>query len=190
MANENVTTSAETTATPETTQTVSNSPTVDELMAQLATERAERERNKLALDKALKEKGDITKQLRAKQTAEEQEAEAKAEADRIRNEEFEAIKAENNRMKAMNAYREISDEKVVESLIDAVSNADHNAIAEIIANECKTAVANAETTWINERPRVNAGVGSSGALTQKDIMAVKDATERQRLIAENIELFS
>lgn len=162
-------------------------PTVEELMVQLASERAEKERHKSALDKALKEKGDITKQLRAKQSEDERLAEEQAEAQRIRDEEYEALKAENNRMKAVGAYKGISSEKVVANLIEAVSNADHNAIAQIIANECKKAVADAEANWLKDRPRVNHGQYSG--MTTEQIMAITDSTERLKAIAMNPELF-
>ena len=46
-----------------------NTPTVDELMAQLATERAEKEKYKSASDKASSEAAKYKKELRSKQTA-------------------------------------------------------------------------------------------------------------------------
>ena len=194
MANENVTTqntdttvteNKQTTATP---QVDNSAPSVEELMAQLATERAEKEKNKLALDKALKEKGDITKQLRAKQTAEEQEAEAQKEAQRLADEERESMRKELNHIKAVNAYKSIPDEKVVENLIDAISDADHNAIAQIIENEKKKAVAEAEQKWMKERPRVNHGQYSS--MTKEQIMAIADRDEKLKAIAMNRDLFN
>ena len=102
----NSTNATETNAVETTPQADSdNKPTVEELLAQLAAERAANAKNKQALDKALKEKGDVTKALRAKQTAEEQEAEAKAEAERIQNEKYEATVKELNHIKAVAAYR-------------------------------------------------------------------------------------
>lgn len=168
-------------------QVENNSPSVDELMAQLAEANARADKNKLELDKALKENGTVKKALRAKQTAEEQEAEAKAEADRVRNEEFEAMKKELNHNKAVNAYKSISDEKAIEKLIDAVSDADHSAIANIIADECKKAVAAAEAQWLKDRPRVQHGQYSS--MTKEQIMAIEDRVERRKAIAENQHLF-
>lgn len=189
MANENVTTGTETTVT-ETQQTQtqeSNTPTVEELMAQLATAKADAEKFKNANDKLSKESADYKRQLRAKQTAEEQEAEAQKEAQRQADEERESMRKELNHIKAVNAYKAISDEKTVESLIDAVSDADHNAIAQIIANECKKAVAEAEAKWLKDRPRVNHGQYSN--MTREQIMAIPDSTERLRAIAMNQELF-
>jgi len=189
MANENATNVVETTSTnTNETNTNASTPTVEELMAQLESERAEKERHKSALDKALKEKGDITKQLRAKQTEDERLAEEQAEAQRIRDEELENLKAENNRMKAVGAYKSISSEKVVESLIDAVSNADHNAIALIIENEIKAAVKVAQTEWLKSRPQAN--VGTDSAMTKEQIMAIPDRDARMRAIAQNQNLFS
>jgi hypothetical protein len=165
-----------------------NTPTVEQLMAELSAAKADVERFKSANDKLSKSEAEMKRQLRAKQTTEEQEAEARAEAERIAQEEREALKTELNQVKAEKAYKAITDEKVVSGLIEAVSNADHTAIAQIIAKECEKAVAVAQQTWLDSRPEVNYG-GSGDVMTKEKIMAVKDVTERQRLIAENIDLF-
>lgn len=169
------------------TKQVDNTPSVDELMAQLAEANARADKNKLELDKALKENGTVKKALRAKQTTEEQEAETRAEAQRLADEERESMRKELNHIKAVNAYKDIPEEKTVESLIDAVSDADHNAIAQIIANECKRAVAEAEAKWLKDRPPVNHGVYSN--MTRDQIMAIEDRTERRKAIAMNQNLF-
>lgn len=161
-------------------------PSVDELMAQLAAERAEKEKNKLALDKALKEKGDITKQLRAKQTAEEQEAEAQAEAQRLAEEERENLRKENNRFKAMAAYKNL-DEKTVDKLLEAVSDADHATLAAIIESEVQKAVKEAKAEWMKTRPPVN--VGQYSSMTKEQIMAIPDRDERRKAMAQNMDLF-
>lgn len=149
--------------------------------------KAEYDKMKSALDKALKEKGDITKQLRAKQSEDERLMAEQAEAQRIRDEEFEAMKAENNRMKAVGAYKSISSDKVVDKLIEAVSNADHNEIALIIDSEIKAAVKSAQAEWLKSRPQANIGTDSS--ITREEIMAIKDSAERQAMMAQHIELF-
>lgn len=187
MANENVT--IETNVTDDLSVNVDSAKMVEDLKAELERVKADADRYKNANDKLSKESADYKRQLRAKQTAEEQEAEAKAEADRLANEEREQLKAELNRMKAENSYKSISDSETVQKLIDAVSDADHMAIAEIISRECEKAIANAEQTWIENRPQVNYG-GSSMARTKESIMAIKDATERQKAIKENLDLFS
>ena len=181
---------AEETTTVETTEITgkeNNNPSMEELMSQLAAARADADRYKNANDKLSKESADYKRQLRAKQTAEEQEAEAKAEAQRIADEERESMRKELNHIKAVNAYKSIADEKAIEKLIDAVSDADHNAIATIISNECKKAVAAAEAEWLKSRPRVQSGQYSS--MTKEEIMSITDRTERTKAIAMNQELF-
>ena len=165
-----------------------NTPTVEELMAQLAAERAEKEKYKSASDKASSEAAKYKKELRSKQTAEEQEAEAKAEADKLRDEELESLRKELNHNKAVSAYKAIPDEKVVETLIEAVSESDHNAIAAIIENEKKAAVKAAQAEWLDSRPQANAGAYSS--MTREQIMAIPDRQERLRAIAQNQNLFN
>ena len=158
-------------------------------MEQLNLAKADVERYKNANDKSSKEAAEFKRQLRAKQTTEEQEAEARAEAERIANEEREALQKELNQIKAEKAYTAISDGKVVGKLIEAVSNANHTAIAEIIAKECEKAVATAQQTWLDGRPEVNHG-GSNDFKTKDEIMAITDRDERIRQIALNKDLFS
>lgn len=172
----------------ESQQNQNNGPSVEQLMAQLAEANARADKNKLELDKALKETGEAKKALRAKQTAEELEAEAKAEAQRIADEERESMRKELNHIKAVNAYKAIPDEKAVEKLIEAVSDADHNAIATIIDNECKRAVAEAEAKWLKDRPQVQHGQYSG--MSKEQIMAMTDRTEKLKAIAMNRELFN
>lgn len=176
-----------TTTVKETSNQGGNTPSVEELMAQLAQANADRDKYKNANDKLSKEAAETKRQLRARQTAEEQEAEAKAEAQRLADEEREAMRKELNHIKAVNAYKAISEEKEVEKLIDAVSDADHNAIAVIIENQCKKAVAEAEAKWLKDRPNVNTGMYSS--MSREQIMAIGDRDERQKAIAMNQHLF-
>ena len=164
-----------------------NTPTVEELMAQLAQANADRDKYKNANDKLSKEAAETKRQLRAKQTEEERKAEELAEAKRLRDDEFETVKAELNHIRAVNAYKAIAEEKEVEKLIDAVSDADHNAIAAIIENQCKKAVAEAEAKWLKDRPNVNTGMYSS--MSKEQIMAIPDTEERIKAIAMNKHLF-
>jgi hypothetical protein len=179
MAEETKTSVAETT---ETTVT-DNTPSTDELMAQITQLTADRDKYKSANDKLSKENAEAKRKERDRMTEEEK----LAEAQRIRDEEFEAIKAENNRMKAIGAYKSMSSEKVVENLIEAVSNADHNAIAKIFDAEIEARVKTAQTEWLKSRPQAN--VGSYSAMTKEQIMAIPDREEKLRAIAQNQNLF-
>lgn len=168
-------------------ETTETNATENEAPAVETVSKAEYEKLKASLDKALKEKGDITKQLRAKQSEDERLSAEQAETQRIKDEEFEATKAELNRLKAVGAYKSISSETVVENLIEAVSNADHNSIALIIENEIKAAVKVAQTDWLKSRPQAN--VGSDSPMTREQIMAIPDREARTRAIAQNQNLF-
>lgn len=179
MAEETKTSVAETT---ETTVT-DNTPSTDELMAQIAQLTADRDKYKSANDKLSKENAEAKRKERDRMTEEEKQAEAQ----RIRDEEFEATKAELNRMKAIGAYKSISSEKVVENLIEAVSNADHNAIAKIFDAEIEARVKAEKTEWLKSRPQAN--VGSYSAMTKEQIMAIPDREERTKAIAQNQNLF-
>ncbi|MFQ9515321.1 MAG: hypothetical protein ACLRZ9_05795 [Eubacterium sp.] len=162
-------------------------PTVEELMAQLASEKAEKEKYKTSLSKANTEANNYKKALREKQTAEERAAEEQAEAKRLADEENENIRKELNHIKAVNAYKNISSEKTVESLIDAVSDADHNAIATIIENEKNMAVKAAKAEWMKSRPPVNTGQYSS--MSKDEIMSIENRDERRKAMAQNMDLF-
>ena len=159
----------------------------NDVALELAQAKADLAKMKLTLDKTLKEKGEVTKALRAKQTAEERDAEEKAEADRAREAELEEVKKELNHMKAVSAYKELSDEKVVEALIDAVSDADHAAIANILSQEVAKAVKVAQAEWMKSRPQVSSGDYAS--MSVDEIMAIPDREERHKAMAQNIHLF-
>ena len=166
---------------------IENAPNVDELMAQIAQLTSDRDKYKSANDKLSKSEAEMKRQLRAKLSAEEQQAEELAEAQRLRDEEFEAMKSELNHNKAVNAYKAISDEKMVESLIEAVSDADHNAIANIMEKYANAKVKEAQAEWLQSRPQVNTGNYSS--MSREQIMAIADRDERMKAIAQNQHLF-
>ena len=184
MADVNVTTQAQ---EPQTTEPATTQPTVEELMAQLASERAEKEKYKNASDKASSEAANYKKQLRSKQTAEEAEAEAKAEAERLQKEKYEEMSKELDHIKAVSAYKSISTEDAVEKLIDAVADGDHSAIAAIIQKEIKAAVAVKEAEWMKSRPPINTG-GGDNAISKEQFNKMK-YQERVEFKSKNPELY-
>jgi hypothetical protein len=164
-----------------------DAPTVEQLMEQLAEAKAESQKYQNKYNQASSEAAASKKALRARQTAEEREAEEKAEAQRLADEERENLKKELNHIKAVAAYKAISEDKTVEMLIEAVSEADHSAIATIIENEKQKAVKEAKVEWMKSRPPVNAGQYSS--MTKEQIMAIPDRDERRKAMAQNMDLF-
>ena len=179
-----------------------NKPTVDELMeriSQLTEERnnafterdnafAERDKHKSANNKLSKENAEYKRVQR--EGLDERERRIAELEEQLMDATTRAEESEksNNYMKAVNAYKGIDDEKVVEELIDAVSNAKHSVIAENFAKAYNKGFSDGQQKYLDGRPEVNYG-GSETPKTKEEIKKVKDATERQRLIAENIDLF-
>ena len=126
--------------------------------------------------------------LEGDMTAEEQKNAEIEERIRELTERAEQAEKENNHSKAVAAYKDLSDEETVEKLIDAISDADHAAIANILSSEISRAVKNAQAEWLKTRPQLASGAGAS--MTKEEIMAIKDSGERQRAIARNINLFN
>lgn len=170
-------------------QKTENTPSVEELMAQLAEAKAESQKYQNKYNQASNEAAESKKALRARQTAEEREAEEKAEAQRKSDEEKEAMRKELNHIKAVAAYKNIPDEKTVENLIAAISESDHVSIALIIEREKEKAVKEAKAEWQKSIPQPNFGTGEYSSMSKKDIMAIKDSAERQKAILANRQLF-
>lgn len=166
-----------------------NTPSVEELMAQLAEAKAESQKYQNKYNQASNEAAESKKALRARQTAEEREAEEKAEAQRLADEEREAMRKELNHIKAVAAYKNIPDEKTVENLIAAIAESDHTSISAIIENEKAKAVKEAKAEWQKSIPQPQFGTGEYSSMSKKDIMAIKDTTERQKAILANRQMF-
>ena len=157
--------------------------TVEELQAQLAAAKADAEKYKSANDKLSKEAAENKRQLRARQTEEEKRADELAEAQRLRDEEYEALKRELNHNKALTAYRSIPDGEMVENLVAAISEANHNEIASIIDKLVMAKVKEAQSEWQKSRPRVNIG-GGDGGYTKEQFNKMSMA-EKSKLYKEN-----
>lgn len=128
--------------------------TVDSLMAELAQIKAESAKNKAALDKALHSNGELTKQLRAKMTASEQEAEAKREAE----------EAQANRIKELEQYKLRSEARerymatigmpadLAREAADAEVNGDMDALASVYKRHQEASLKAHEAEWLKNRP--------------------------------------
>jgi hypothetical protein len=138
-------------------------PTVEELMTQLAQERAQNVKLKNSLDSAASEAAGYKKQLRARQTAEEQEAEAKKEAEEKHKAYVAGLEAELGTMKATKRYMGLG---MSEDLATETAKAE-------IAGDVETVTANMkkymdmsikakEAEWLKSRPDANAGHGEDG----------------------------
>lgn len=188
--NTNVTTEQNDVTTPD-----EGTAKLDEVMARLAeTEKALAEQQtanmklKNANDKLSKENAEKKRLINESMTADEQKKAQEEEERQALLDRLEQAEAEVNHSRAVNAYKDISDEKAVEQLIEAVNDKDHATIAKLIANEIAIAKKEQETQLLKERPQIPTGAGST-TMTKDEIMAIKDPEERQRKIAENKALF-
>ena len=156
-----------------------NTPSVEELLAQLAQERATNAQNKAALDKALKEKGELTKNLRAKMSAEEQEAEAKKVADEAKDARIQELESKFRMMDFSKRYMGIGmDEKTAETLSELtgeLSDADKffSALDKFMKSKIKSAGEDAIQELIKKNPEIKSGTGDS----EKNTLAKEKAKE-------------
>lgn len=156
-----------------------NTPSVEELLAQLAQERATNAQNKAALDKALKEKGELTKNLRAKMSAEEQEAEAKKAADEAKDARIQELESKFRMMDYSKRYMGIGmDEKTAETLSELtgeLSDADKffSALDKFMKSKIKSAGEDAIQELIKKNPEIKSGTGDS----DKNALAKEKAKE-------------
>lgn len=151
---------------------------------------ADRDRFKKSVDSLAKELKDKKVADRAKMSEDERaKAEREEEYEKLK-EKAEADAKELNHLKAVSAYKNISDEKVVEKLIDAISDSDHSAIAKIISDECEKAVKAKEAEWKINRPAGFVGSGSYPTKTKEEILAITDPEEQAKEIARHPELFN
>lgn len=159
----------ETTTTVETEnqniESAENTPSVDELMAELAKERAEKAKLKNSFDTASSELAATKKQLRTKMTAEEQIEEEKRLADEAKDAKIQELESKFRTMDYSKRYMGIGmDEKTAESLSELtgeLADADKffSALGKFITASNKAAEENYRQELIKNNPDINAGSG-------------------------------
>lgn len=170
----------------------SSTKTYEDALAEIAAAQAEVKKLKADRDAALKKAGDATKQLRAKMTESELEAEKKAAADEERQahlKELEEYKAQNE---ALKRYRlqGMSDD-LAEKAAKAEIEGDMDALADVQRQHTQALIKEKEAEWKASRPRVNIGDGDdSSTMTKEEILAIPDRNKRQEEIAKHLDLFN
>lgn len=165
--------------------------TIEQLTAELAKERAARAKEKAALDKVLKENGEIKKSLRAKQTEQEIEDEAKRE-------EAEQIKAHISELEEYKQRNEAKERYLLQGMdaetakkaAEAEVSGDMDELAAIQKQHTDALIKAKEAEWKASRPQLNVGEGSGSDMTRDEIMAISDPVLRRQKIAENIDKFN
>lgn len=165
-------------------------PTIEELQLQLAEERAKAQKFKSSFDKASSEAAEFKKQLRAKLTEDEQK--------QLEIEEEKAKQAEY--IKELETFKKMSDATtrymtvvcmsadLAKEAAQAEIDGDMDRLTEVYRKHNETVKKQMETDFLKGRPPINNGSNGS-AITKESILAIKDPVERQKAIAENIELF-
>ena len=142
-----------------------NTPSVDELMAELAKERAEKAKLKNSFDTASSELAATKKQLRTKMTAEEQIEEEKRLAEEAKDAKIQELESKFRTMDYSKRYMGIGmDEKTAESLSELtgeLADADKffSALGKFITASNKAAEENYRQELIKNNPDINAGSG-------------------------------
>jgi phenylalanyl-tRNA synthetase alpha subunit len=133
--------------------------TMEEELARLRIEVA---RNKTALDKALKEKGDVTKKYRDVLTEAQQaklDKEAQDEAQKQYVASLEAFK-KTAEAKARYALQGMNEDLAVKAA-EAEIAGDMDLLATIQQQHTEILIKQKETEWLKSRPQANAGSGGS-----------------------------
>lgn len=170
---------------------VEDTQTAESVNAQLAEAQAEIAKLKNSLSKANSEAADYKKQLRAKQTVQEQEDEAKREAKEQQDaymkdlEQFKARTLAEKRYLLQGMSPEMAD-KAAQAEIDG----DMDTLATIQKQHTDAALKAAKAEWQKSIPEVNRGTGNAPTMTKDEIFAIKDPVARQKAIAANIALFN
>lgn len=158
----------------------------DELVQQLAAERANSAKLKANLDKTLKEKGEITKKYRSTLSANEQEAIAKKEAEEAKDARIAELEAKMQ----VNEYTErCMDVKigmskdVAKSFAEALTNGDSEKAFEALANHIGSIKTKLEQEFYAQRPELQAGHGDG-----KESLAVQKAKELAKKSAGGVNV--
>lgn len=179
-------------ATPEPTKDdVADADSVEALKQQLAEERATQAKNKAALDKALKQVGDLTKQLRSRQTQAEIDEEAKRTEAEQTKEYIAALEAYKHENEAKERYLlQGMDTDMAKKAAAAEVAGDMDALVTIQKQHTDSLIKAKEAEWKKSMPKAHIGDGSYPAMTKEEILAIKDDEERVKAIAQHLNMFT
>jgi len=164
--------------------------TMESLMEEVARSRAAEQKMKLALDKALKETGDMTKKYREMLTESQQAKIDKENADEEHRQYVADLEAFKRKTEAKNRYlMQGMGVDMAEKAAEAEVSGDMDALADIQKQHTETVLKSARAEWQKTIPQPKFGVGGEGDMSKEEIMAIKDPVERRMAIAKNISKF-
>ena len=165
--------------------------TVEALMAKIATLETRNADNRAALDKALKQNGELKKQYRetlteaqkAKMDKEMEDEEQKAYVS-----ELEQYKQKNEAMKRYMTVQGMPAD-LAEKAAEAEVSGDMEKLSEIQSQHSEMKLKAARAEWQKSIPQPQFGTGEHSSMTKEEILAIKDSDERVQAIARNQHLF-
>ena len=145
-------------------------PTVEELMTQLAQANADKAKYKNSIDKLTKSNGDLTKQLREHMTAEEQLAQAQKEADETHQAYVKELEDFKRMAEAKDRYMTIQkmDAETALKAAQAEVSGDYMALSTIQQQFNEVSLKAKEAEWLKSRPLINTGVGGEETSITKE----------------------
>lgn len=165
--------------------------TLESLKQALAEERAAKAKDKAALDKALKQVGDLSKQLRAKQTQQEAEEDAKRAAEEEAKEYIASLEAYKRENEAKERYLlQGMDADMAKKAAAAEVAGDMDALVNIQRQHTDSLIKAKEAEWKKSMPKAHIGNGSYPAMSKEEILAIEDVEERTAAIAKHLDLFN
>lgn len=166
-----------------------STPTVEELMKQLASEQAMNKRYKLALDKATNEVAENKRQLKAKLTADEQAQAEALEKQRRTEEELAELKRTIALSETSKRFMALSmDEAIASRASDALIDGDMDSLFQILGEHINSIRTGAEQRFLASRPNITAGSGTSSTVSQKEFDSMS-YMDRLKLFEENPSLY-
>ena len=162
----------------ETPETKDNNPTYEQLVAQLAQERADKEKYKNLNDKSSREAAEYKKQLRTKLTAEEQEDIAKKEADEAKDARIKELEEKMAIIDNTSFWVGKSigmDETLAKATAEAEAKGDKEAFRKNIEKHIKSIRDSAYQQALKDRPDIAAGHGTADKKSLAAELAVKSA---------------
>ena len=132
--------------------------TIESLMADMAKLKAENAKNKAALDKALHNNGELTKQLRAKMTASEQEEEAKREAEEAQRKMIAELQQYKLKSEARERYLTLGmNPEHARLAAEAEAAGDMEALSRVQQKHTEALLKAKEAEWLKSRPDIKTG---------------------------------
>ena len=184
QSNENATSEVKESA-PKTEKEPTTNKTVEEQIQQLMMENAKLKR---AMDKASSEAADYKKKYNATLSEQEKASVEQAEEQHRRDERLAELERENSIHKFTEQFLDLGyDKESAKKAATAQVDNDLEMLFKLQKENIDAKILAKEQELIKDMPR--AKTGHYASMTKDQIMSISDRNERQKAIAENLELF-